>query len=106
MAFKNNEYSYEGFKYTLEKTKKSPLSQIEDERCKKLTAQMKEAKFELKKLINQQNSKEALEEAIKKIREDAAKEIEKNGTKSKEELEKEYIELYNQFVKVTKKSKK
>lgn len=55
---------------------------------------------------DEEASKKASQEAFDRIREEVAKEIEINGTKSKEELDKEYEDLIKEFIDITKKSKR
>lgn len=102
LAFKSNEYSYEGLKYKIEKIKKGPLTLEEHEKFKNLSKQIFEAENNLKDQTNKSLSDKSLEEALNKIKLAIEDDIKKNGNKTDEELDRDYQDLINEFKKTIK----
>lgn len=80
---------------------RGPLKLEEYEKFKKLTKQLDEAENKL----DDKESLEAAKEAFEKLKDKVEFETIKNGTKNKEELDKEYEYLIKEFVETTKKGK-
>jgi hypothetical protein len=97
LAYKTDEYSYEGMIYILENTKKVPATNQEREKFRKLAKEIYEADQKLEKYLDEKASQEAAEEAFKKLKDEVESEIRENGPRTKEELQKEFDDLTNQF---------
>ena len=94
LAWKMDEYSYEGMIYQIQKAKKGPCSSKERQKFQKLSNELRDAKGELENHLSEQSLKRATEEAIERMQEDIALEA---RPQTKEELDQERDELVDQI---------
>lgn len=97
LAYKTDEYSYEGMIYRLEHDKKGPTSDQERDKYRKHSKAIHEAEEKLEEYLDEKASKEAAEEAFKKIKDEVESEIRENGPRTKEDLQKEFNDLIKQL---------
>lgn len=102
LAYKTNEYSYEGLKYKIEKIKKGPLTITEHEKFKALSQQINESENTLQEYSIQSIDEKKINETFNKIKLEVQKENEITGYKTDEEIDKEYEELIKEFRKTIK----
>lgn len=70
LAYKSNEYSYEGCIYLAEKTKKGPTTKLERANWKKLAEELKEASLDLERIeaeLDEERSKANAQLALNKM---------------------------------------
>lgn len=102
LAWKMDEYSYDGMIYQIQKAKKGPCSSKEREKFQKLSVELRDAKGELESHLNEQALKRSTEEAIERMKEDIALEA---RPQTKEELDQERDELVDQIKQFIEESK-
>lgn len=97
LAYKTDEYSYEGMIYRLENDTKGPATNQQRDKYRKLSKNIYEAEGKLEDYLDEKASKEAAEEAFKKLKTEVESEVRENGPRTKEDLQKEFDDLINQF---------
>jgi len=105
LSYKTDEYSYEGMLYRLENDMKGPATNQEREKYRKLSKAIHEADGKLEEYLDENASKEAAEEAFKKLKYEVESEIREHGPSTKEDLQKELDDLISQL-KISLKPKK